>query len=88
MAEPMNVAVRRLGVTAHRTLVAGDDLTLEVAMAKNAGALGVLVTTGIHGPDDVADLDAHSAPDLVVDGLLDLAHRLTAADRAHRRSDH
>lgn len=79
-AAAMSVAARRLGVAADRVLVAGDDLTLEVAMAKAAGALGVLVTTGIHGLDDVALLDAHVAPDLVVDGLLELAERLTAAD--------
>lgn len=76
----MSVAARRLGVASEHVLVAGDDLTLEVAMAKAAGALGVLVTTGIHGLDDVAVLDAHVAPDLVVHGLLELAERLTAAD--------
>lgn len=76
----MSVATRRLGVAAERTIVAGDDLTLEVAMAKNAGALGVLVTTGVHGPDDAALLDAQNAPDLVVHGLLELAERLSMAD--------
>jgi HAD superfamily hydrolase (TIGR01450 family) len=76
----MSVATRRLGVAAERTIVAGDDLTLEVAMAKNAGAVGVLVTTGIHGLDDAAVVASHSAPDIVVHSLLELAERLAAAD--------
>lgn len=76
----MDVATRRLGVAAEHTLVAGDDLTLEVAMAKRVGAVGVLVTTGVHGLDDADLLDADSAPDLVVHGLLELAERLTLAD--------
>ena len=79
-AAAMSVATRRLGVAPEHALVAGDDLTLEVAMAKGAGALGVLVTTGMHGLDDAALLDAHSAPDLVVHGLLELAERLATAD--------
>ena len=79
-AAAMSVATRRLGVVPEHTLVAGDDLTLEVAMAKNAGALGVLVTTGVHGSDDAALLDAQNAPDLVVHSLLELAERLAAAD--------
>jgi HAD superfamily hydrolase (TIGR01450 family) len=76
----MDVAIRTLGVDAEHTLVAGDDLTLEVAMARRAGALGVLVTTGIHGLADAAVLDSHNVPDLVVHGLLELAERLTTAD--------
>lgn len=76
----MDIATRHLGVTAENTLVAGDDLTLEVAMAKDAGAIGVLVTTGVHGLDDVYLLDTHKAPDLVVHGLLELAERFERAD--------
>jgi HAD superfamily hydrolase (TIGR01450 family) len=76
----MDVATRRLGVVAEQTLIAGDDLTLEVAMAKNAGAIGVLVTTGVHDLDDADLLDAENAPDLVVHGLLELAEHLARAD--------
>lgn len=82
----MDIATRHLGVAAEHTLVAGDDLTLEVAMAKGSGALGVLVTTGVHGLDDADLLDAHLAPDLVVHSLLELAQHLAVADQnAHHR---
>jgi NagD protein len=76
----MDIATRHLGVAAEHTLVAGDDLTLEVAMARDAGAIGVLVTTGMHGLEDAYLVDTHQAPDLVVHGLLELAERLERAD--------
>jgi len=63
------VAARRLGVPGTRTLVAGDDLTLDVAMAHAADAVGVLVTTGTHTREDAARLPTEQRPDLVVDGL-------------------
>lgn len=79
-AAAMEMAARRLGCAPHEVLVAGDDLTLEVAMARAASAVGVLVTTGMHGATD-ADLAPDSRrPDLVIDQLAELADRL---QRAH-----
>lgn len=63
------VATPRLGMSGTRTLIAGDDLTLDVAMAHAADAVGVLVTTGTHSREDAARLPAEQRPDLVVDGL-------------------
>ena len=77
----MTVAARRLATSPDKVLVAGDDLTLEVSMARNAGGVGVLVTTGTHGRDDAAAVDVDQAPHLVVDGLEELVDRISEADR-------
>jgi NagD protein len=57
----------------------GDRLYTDIAMAHNAGALGVLVLTG----ETTAAAGAkHSpAPDLVVSGLAEFGERLQAARR-------
>jgi ribonucleotide monophosphatase NagD (HAD superfamily) len=68
----MQVASTRLGVQPARMLVAGDDLTLEIRMGLRAGALSALVTTGIHGVNDVELADPVDRPDFVVDGLPEL----------------
>jgi ribonucleotide monophosphatase NagD (HAD superfamily) len=62
-------------------LVVGDDLTLEVAMARRAGGVGVLVTTGMHSRADARDAPPEQRPHLVVDDLGQLATALRAADR-------
>lgn len=77
-AAAMAVVEQRLGVPAQRILVAGDDLTLEVRMARAAGAVSVLVTTGLHDRDDAAVAPAGDIPDLIVDGLPDLVAALGA----------
>ena len=80
-AAAVDVVARRLGVPGAQTLVAGDDLTLEVAMANAAGAVGVLVTTGTHKREDVDRLGEECHPDLVVDSLsevVDLMRRARA----------
>lgn len=50
LRKPSPVALREmcraLGAKPARTLVVGDDLTLEVAMARRAGARAALVLTG------------------------------------------
>ncbi|MFD4637110.1 HAD-IIA family hydrolase [Lentzea sp. NPDC058436] len=83
LGKPSSLAVaaaaRRLGVPSSRTLVAGDDLTLEVAMAIAADAVGVLVTTGTHSREDAANLPAGERPDLVVDGLGEVVDALRRA---------
>lgn len=71
-ATAMGVIGRRLGVTPDRLLVVGDDLSLEVRMARAAGAVAVLTTTGTHDARDAAAAPAADRPDLVVAGLPDL----------------
>lgn len=78
----IDVAIRRLGIASHELMVAGDDLTLEVAMAKVAGGFGVLVTTGTHSRMDAERLDEVQRPDLVVDSL---AEATAAVRRARDR---
>jgi len=79
-AAAMRVAATRLGVPAHRILVAGDDLTLETRMARGAGALAVLITTGLHGEPDAAAAEPADRPDLVLTGLPDLVALWEQAD--------
>ena len=58
----------------------GDRLYTDMAMARKAGALGVLVLTG---ETTAAAAARHSpAPDLVVSGLAEFGERLRAARRA------
>jgi HAD superfamily hydrolase (TIGR01450 family) len=79
-AAAMAVAARRLDVAAHRILVAGDDLTLDVRMARDAGAVGVLITTGLHGEPDAAAAPSADRPDAVLSGLPDLIDLWKQAD--------
>ncbi len=76
----MQVAATRLGVQPARMLVAGDDLTLEICMGLRAGSLSALVTTGIHGVDDVELALPADRPDFVVDGLPELLEIWRDAD--------
>jgi ribonucleotide monophosphatase NagD (HAD superfamily) len=71
-ATAMGVIGRRLGVEPDRLLVVGDDLSLEIRMARAAGAVAVLTTTGTHDARDAADVAASDRSDLVMDSLLDL----------------
>lgn len=71
-------AAERLGVAPERMLVAGDDLTLEVAMARRVGGVGVLVTTGMNTRADAQDAPEPLRPHLVVDSLAELADRMLA----------
>ncbi|MGB3764838.1 MAG: HAD hydrolase-like protein [Ornithinimicrobium sp.] len=84
-AAAMDIAARRLGTAPRHVLVAGDDLNLEVDMALAAGAIGVLVTTGMHGRDDAAAREADRAPHLIVDRLAELVEQIRLADRAAGR---
>jgi NagD protein len=73
------------GILHHHSLqpqnlaMVGDRLYTDIAMARRAGALGVLVLTGETTAGEVAE---HSpAPDLVVAGLAEFGERLRAAKR-------
>jgi HAD superfamily hydrolase (TIGR01450 family) len=68
----MAVTAARLGAAGEQLLVVGDDLTLEIRMARAAGAVAVLTTTGTHGAQDAARAGEADRPDLVVDGLPEL----------------
>jgi HAD superfamily hydrolase (TIGR01450 family) len=63
----------------HQLAMVGDRLYTDIAMARRAGALGVLVLTGETTAAEVAK--SSPAPDLVVAGLAELGQRLSAARR-------
>jgi HAD superfamily hydrolase (TIGR01450 family) len=77
--EAINVLAHRLRVTPSRMLIIGDDLTLECSMARTAGALGALVTTGTHSAADAAAAPPEQRPDFVVDGLSELVELFSLA---------
>jgi len=66
-------ACRALGVRPARTLVVGDDLDLEIEMARRAGAPAALVLTGISSEADVQSRPAERRPGLVVPDVSVLA---------------
>jgi len=63
---------RALGTTPRRTLVVGDDLGLEIVMARRAGARTALVLTGISALADVDRLPAARRPDTVAASVAEL----------------
>jgi NagD protein len=71
--------LRRHQLAPEQLAMVGDRLYTDMAMARRAGALGVLVLTG---EATAAEAAAHSpAPDLVLSGLAELGERLQAARR-------
>jgi NagD protein len=64
--EALREVCRSLGVAPQRTLVVGDDLSLEVAMARRAGARSALVLTGLSQAGDVEALPPGRRPDAVL----------------------
>jgi HAD superfamily hydrolase (TIGR01450 family) len=60
---------RALGVPPARTLVVGDDLDLEIEMARRAGARTALVLTGISSRADVRGRPAERRPGAVVQSV-------------------
>ncbi len=70
--DAMHCALRRMGLpaaAAAQTVVVGDDPALEMRLARNAGAMGIAVTTGILGRRALRDVHAGEQPDLVLDSL-------------------
>jgi HAD superfamily hydrolase (TIGR01450 family) len=57
---------RAIGVDPRRTLVVGDDLDLDIAMARRAGARSALVLTGISTAANVRALPRAQRPDVVL----------------------
>ncbi|HSP71406.1 MAG TPA: HAD-IIA family hydrolase [Gaiellaceae bacterium] len=70
VGKPSPIALREMcaavGVPPARTAVVGDDLDLEIAMARRAGARAALVLTGISSEADVRAAPAARAPDAVL----------------------
>jgi NagD protein len=62
----INIAARRLDVSPTDMVVVGDDLRLEIRMAREAGAFGVLVLSGSSGEADLATVPAELQPNLVL----------------------
>ncbi len=73
----------RLGLKAEEIAMVGDRLYTDIAMARNAGALGVLVLSGESTPDDVKNAPEASRPDLVVSDIAELG-RLLEESRGSR----
>jgi NagD protein len=75
LGKPAAVALREmcraLGVAPARTLVVGDDLDLEIEMARRAGAPAALVLTGISSRHDVLRRPPDRRPRAV---LADVSH--------------
>jgi HAD superfamily hydrolase (TIGR01450 family) len=70
--DAMACALRRMGLPASagaRTVVVGDDPALEMRLAKNAGAMGIAVTTGLHDRAALSLADKEERPDVVLDSL-------------------
>ncbi len=70
--EALREMCRALETSPRRTLVVGDDLTLEIAMARRAGARTALVLTGISTAADVERLPAGRRPDAVAASVAEL----------------
>jgi NagD protein len=62
-------ACRVLGTAPARTAVVGDDLQLEIAMARRAGARALLVLTGISTAADAAAAPPGRAPHAVLEAV-------------------
>ncbi|UGS34401.1 HAD-IIA family hydrolase [Capillimicrobium parvum] len=72
----MDAAAGMLGLDAGRVAVVGDDLALEIEMAKAAGAASVLTLTGTSTAEDVDRRSTVDRPDLVLEDLTHLLARL------------
>lgn len=78
----MQLIARSLQTEPSRVLVIGDDIELEAAMARRAGALAGLVLTGTTRAEDLDHATDRNRPDLVVDTMTELVELFTAADAA------
>ena len=70
--EAFNAICSRTGAQPEQILVVGDDLRMEAGMARQHGAVGVLMTTGTNSREDAMNVSENSAPDLILDSLHEL----------------
>jgi NagD protein len=75
----LEMVAARLGSSPQCVAVVGDDLGLEVRMARDAGAYSVLVLSGVSRESDLAAVSEEYQPHLVVRTVGDLIPRLTGA---------
>jgi len=80
----MNIISRILDTPIPEILVIGDDLYLESSMARKAGALAGLVTTGTSSAQDAAACAPELKPQLIVDSMLEFVDAFTQADAQYR----
>lgn len=70
----------RLGGAGRRLVVVGDTVTMDMALARRMGALGVLVLSGATSEADLARLPRDERPPLWVRDVGDLVRRIRQAD--------
>ena len=68
----LEACARRLKVRPSDLTVVGDDLRLEIRMAREAGAYSVLVLTGSSREEDVARLPTEERPNVIMPSVADL----------------
>lgn len=68
----LRIAAARLHAEPSELVVVGDDLRLEIRMAREAGAFGVLVLTGSSSQSHVEEAASELRPDLVLSAVGDL----------------
>src|SRR5262249_47695478 len=76
----LEVSARLLGAPVKDLVVVGDDVRLEVRMAREAGAFAVLVLTGTSSRADAEQVAEGQRPDLVVEVVGDVLHHLQPAN--------
>jgi NagD protein len=70
--DAFHAALRLMGLpkaAAGAVVVVGDDPALEMRLAKNGGAMGVAVTTGLQTRASLKNVPEAERPDVIVDGL-------------------
>lgn len=75
-SEAFNAICSRTGAQPGQVLVVGDDLRMEAGMAREHGAMGVLMTTGTNSREDAGRATADRKPDIILDSLEELADLL------------
>jgi len=74
--EALRCAARRLRIPPRELVVVGDDPSLEMPMARRAGALAIAVRSGLGDDEAYSRLPEAQRPHVVLDGLNDLAELL------------
>lgn len=72
-AHAMDVIAARLGIAKQDVGVVGDDATAEILMARQAGAIGIAVTSGATDAAQWAAQPPEKTPDVVIPNIGELA---------------